>query len=247
LCTVTWLRTAGGFELFMNRDEMKARGDERGPALVERSGRRFIAPADGDFGGSWIALNEYGVAIAILNGYLAADRNAGDYRSRGLLVTDLADAVDREDVLARLAAAPLKRYRSFVLLTIDPLRGAAIAEWDGTRLATDRDADGRLPLISSAIRSTEVRAARAETFGVLKDEHGGPSAAMLRAYHASHRLGPSPSSPCMHRDDAETRSFSHLEVAAETVRFAYAAGAPCRTPAAPPLSLPRRSPAFPAR
>ena len=106
---------------------------------------------------------------------------------------------------------------------------------------------GSPSLISSAIRSTEVRAARAETFGVLQDEHGGASATMLRAYHASHRLGPSPSSPCMHRGDAETRSFSHLEVTADTVRFAYAAGAPCRTPAGTPLSLPRRSPAFPAR
>ena len=57
------------------------------PAASERGGVRYIAPVDSDCGGTWIAANEFGVSVCLLNrgnghGPLAAE-------SRGLLVDEL--------------------------------------------------------------------------------------------------------------------------------------------------------------
>ena len=51
-------------------------------------------------------------------------------------------------------------------------------------------------------------------------------------YHASHHPSSGPYSPCMHRPDAETVSFSQIEVTPRRVRFHYVPHSPC-------LGLPR--------
>src|ERR1041385_6022801 len=55
---------------------------------------------------------------------------------------------------------------------------------------------------------------------------------LLYQFHASHGTGMDATadaySPCMHRDDAETVSFSWVVVTREEVRFLYSPSAPCR-------------------
>ena len=63
MCTVTWIRVAGGYELFCNRDERLERGPELPPSVLERAGVHLVAPRDSDFGGTWIAVNEHGIAL----------------------------------------------------------------------------------------------------------------------------------------------------------------------------------------
>jgi hypothetical protein len=178
-----------------------------------------------------------------LNGYVPADLRHAPRRSRGLLVLDLADVRSRHEALERLARDDPFRYRSFVLVIVDPSAKVAVAHFDGTALSIDSDAEERVPLISSAIRSEDVRASRSATFEELRREHGGVNDALLAAYHASHRRGPSAHSPCMHRDDAETRSLSHVEVTDTRVRFAYLGDSPCRggTPRVVDLAREQRS------
>lgn len=242
MCTLTWLRGADGYALRMNRDEMLVRRAESGPTVHERDGRRFIAPVDGDAGGTWIAVGDTGVTVCLLNGYVPADLRDVPRRSRGILVLDLADARTRDEALGRLAQDDPARYRSFVLVVVDPAAPVAVAHFDGDTLEIDRDAELRVPLISSAIRSQEVRASRQATFDELRGAHGGVTDDMLAAYHASHRRGPSAHSPCMHRHDAETRSLSHVVVSEGRVRFAYTGDAPCRgaTPVVVDLARERR-------
>ena len=68
MCTVSWVHQPGGYHLLSNRDEKRTRGTASAPALVERGGVRFIAPIDADFGGTWIAANEFGISLCLLNG-----------------------------------------------------------------------------------------------------------------------------------------------------------------------------------
>ena len=85
MCTASWLIEADGYELFCNRDESKMRQPAAPPALRERLSVKFLAPADGDFGGSWISVNEFGLSLCLLNFYPAVTQHASP-TSRGLLV-----------------------------------------------------------------------------------------------------------------------------------------------------------------
>jgi hypothetical protein len=63
--------------------------------------------------------------------------------------------------------------------------------------------------------------------------------ARLYWFHASHGSEPNAYSPCMHRPDAETVSFSWIVVTPREIRLLYAPAAPCQcTPTAQEI-LPR--------
>ena len=113
MCTVSWLHAADGYHLFFNRDEQKTRGAERPVEVGRQAGTSFLSPSDSDFGGTWLATNEYGLSVGILNGYRASrdarDEGRARWRSRGLLPLDLIAAeglAALEQALALLADVP---------------------------------------------------------------------------------------------------------------------------------------------
>ncbi len=227
MCTVSWLHAAGGFELFSNRDERIGRAPERPPELDVEAGVQFLSPRDGEAGGTWVAVNEFGVALTLLNGYRSEAGSAANFVSRGALVTGLASAGSLDELAARVEAAELTRYRSFVLLVLAANQPAWIADWDGAELRVDRDGEARRPLVSSSFeagRAVETRRAR---FEALRAERGAVDAELLAEFHRSHADGPGPFSVCMHRDDAATRSFTRVTVTAERVELSYQGSAPC--------------------
>jgi hypothetical protein len=85
MCTVTWLPRPDGYQLLCNRDERDSRQPALGPRLHEQNGVKYIAPVDGDHGGSWIGTNEFGMSLCLLNrvGDVESDGNR-DYISRGV-------------------------------------------------------------------------------------------------------------------------------------------------------------------
>jgi hypothetical protein len=244
MCTATWVRSSEGFELFFNRDELRTRGEARPPrareaARPDGTAVRFLAPEDADFGGTWIAVNDAGLSLAVLNGFRSADYAARvDWRSRGLLVMDLAGCLDADEVEARVRSTDLEAYRSFRLLALSAKGAALVAEWDRRRLAVDGDAERRVPLVSSSFEEGEVGAHRRAEFRRVVG--GRRTRERLLAYHKSHENGPSAFSVCMHRDDAATRSFTHVRVGRDQVALAYHGGPPCQAAADTTATLPRR-------
>ncbi len=63
MCTVSWIHEEGGYQLFSNRDETYTRKPALPPSAREQRGVRFIAPIDGDQGGSWIGVSAAGYAF----------------------------------------------------------------------------------------------------------------------------------------------------------------------------------------
>lgn len=250
MCTVTWLCTADGYQLFSNRDESRRRSPALPPRAARRGETRYLAPVDGDAGGSWITVNEHGLSLCLLNAYhaelsRALDRpGGGPFRSRGLLVSDLAGHSGRDDLLGTIQGLDLARYRPFTLLALEPLPGEGpgelLLEWNGESL-TRRDP--AQPLISSGYDFTGATHHRRATFEACAPGHAatGPDPEHLLLYHRDHRPEPGPYSVCMHRPDARTVSLTRIIVAPEEVTMSYAPGPPCRTPLGPPLALRRTS------
>src|SRR5581483_2262018 len=92
MCTVSWLHTTEGYELFCNRDEQRARAAAWPPRVRERRGVRFIAPIDGASGGAWLGVNQFGLTLCLLNRYdVPPSEPRAEYLSRGWLLLELLD------------------------------------------------------------------------------------------------------------------------------------------------------------
>jgi hypothetical protein len=60
------------------------------PVMKEYNGKKIIYPADGDAGGTWIAMKENGDAVVLLNGAFICHNAEPPYRkSRGLILLDI--------------------------------------------------------------------------------------------------------------------------------------------------------------
>jgi len=215
MCTVSWAREPGGYELFCSRDEKRSRGIAQAPRVEQRRGVRYMAPVDSDYGGTWVAINEAGVAACLLN-------RPGPWRglrSRGLIIPELIRARSTDDCAFLMSGLDLHSFAPFTLLLLEADRPALIADWDGRLLAWEDGGEARVPLTSSSFDPEGVREARVRDF----ERHGGN----LLKFHSSHGAAPSAYSTCMHRDDAETVSLTRAVVKRGGIRLAYAAGAPC--------------------
>jgi hypothetical protein len=224
MCTVSWIHQPNGYQLFCNRDEKLTRKAAGPPAVLSRDGIRFVSPVDGDAGGTWIATNEFGLSLCLLNG---RPSHPGS-RSRGLLLLDLVSATDTDEILQRASDLDFGCYAPFSLAVLKPGRYAALIRWNGISKTFLRRAEHYMPLISSSFDPDGVEAKRRAEFHRLRKREGRFHAGLLCLFHAAHGDAPNAYSPCMHREDAETVSFTWVRVGEDRAEWLYKPSAPCK-------------------
>jgi len=225
---VSWLRQADGYVLLCNRDERRTRKPAAGPRLAERHGVRFVAPVDGDHGGSWIGVNQLGLWLCRWNRY--GDWNAQanqSYTSRGLLLLDLLDCQHPECVLARVAGMELQNFQPFTMAVLAVGKPAMLIEWTGFECLVQHDAELQMPLTSSSTKQPDIHAVRHQHLQQTISVTGKFDRDLLWEFHRSHLPAAGPYSVCMHRDDAATASLSVVTVTRDAVQFVYHGTAPC--------------------
>ncbi|MEY4119058.1 MAG: hypothetical protein RLZZ116_2386 [Planctomycetota bacterium] len=128
MCTLSIIVTAlGEFTLGFNRDE-KPRRDEGAPTT--RGARRsYIAPIDLASGGTWIAVNDAGIAFALLNRSEPRVGDAAAGLSRGRIVPSVAECGDFAEIERELRAIASAFSRGFVFVATD---GHSVLEGVGT-------------------------------------------------------------------------------------------------------------------
>jgi hypothetical protein len=236
MCTVSWLYQDGGYQLFCNRDEQRTRRPAYEPQLLMHGAVQFLAPIDGDFGGTWIAVNECGVSLALVN----RARSSAAKLSRGLLPMSLIRSHSLSEVEEAIHNTELSDFAPFALAALEPGSRVKLFHWDDRKLTTIHDADFHLPLVSSSFDPERVERERRDEFRRLCDRPGNLRPGTLLALHASHRPEYGPYSPCMHRDDAETVSFTWVTVGPAEATLYYSPGSPCRSLAGVSRTLPLR-------
>src|SRR5260370_16509806 len=100
-----------------NRDEMIDR-EWRPLARHRPDGRETVGGLDVLAGGSWLAVNEHGLAAGILNRVGSLGPLAGR-RSRGELVLEATDHADARVAAEALSALEPRSYRPFNLIVAD--------------------------------------------------------------------------------------------------------------------------------
>ena len=102
MCTLTYLLTEHGYEIYFNRDEQRSRLLAIAPQF--NPNLKAIYPIDANGQGTWLAVAQSGLCLALLNNYPAPATSVNKNSiSRGQLILSLLASND--DVLTQLRCA----------------------------------------------------------------------------------------------------------------------------------------------
>ena len=227
MCTVTFIARRRGYALGMNRDEKLTRSTGLPPRRKVVNGHAVLSPSEPN-GGTWIAVNDSGACIALINWYSVTARVKRNPISRGEVVnsvraTDSADAADAE-----LRGLPLRRINPFRLIGIFP-RTREIFEWrwDLKRLVGKKLLWKTQQWASSGFDEPTSQRVRGRIFRAMLRKGSAGGLGWLRRLHRSHSPQSGPFSTCMHRTDAATVSYTEISVSARRAKMGYHGGPPC--------------------
>ena len=224
MCTVSWFKSSTGYELFFNRDERIKRADASEPEIYIENGCHFLSPTDTEAGGSWIAVNQHGLTVCLLNLYSAKDITVrNDYISRGEIIRSIAGCSTITAAHNELKEMDLTRYRTFSALAIDDQANNLLFIWDGESYIVESNTIS--PKSSSSVDSDKVRASRKLIYKKLGLQHSTNRQDFL-AFQRGHEPN-SRYSVCMHDENRKTVSLSHIVVNDESAKFDYYPGSPC--------------------
>lgn len=235
MCTVTWRREGSRLDVFFNRDELRTRPPALPPRLFEIGARRCIAPIDGRAGGTWLAANDAGLVVGILNFY---DGQAAPPPpqpcSRGQLVLNQMSLASVDALTRAFPDSDLSVYPAFILIALDSSRGI-LFHWDGRALRKDLADEALLPITTSSFDTAAVIAARRKRYEQITGS-AAPSIEALEQFHADTYPDGGAYAVKMERPDARTVSFSHVCMTDREIEYCYAS---CDDSRVHRLALPR--------
>lgn len=227
MCTVTFIPRKHGFALGMNRDEQRSRVRGLPPKWQRQTARGFIAPQEPN-GGTWIALNDYGVCLALINWYAQPSKGSRKPVSRGTVIPSVIQAGSLEEAASLLAGLNLKHIKPFRLIGV--FSGPKINvewRWDGRQLERHRHGWSRRQWVSSGFDEPEAQRIRGQIFRQALQSKDAGALPWLRRLHGSHWPKPGPFATCMHRADAATVSYTEVVVTRRQSRLCYHDGPLC--------------------
>ncbi len=210
MCTVTIIPFGtGGLRLVTNRDENSARARGEPPRRVATlDGRAAVWPIDPQSGGTWVALNDDGLVLAILNSNPGMGAPLRGLVSRGLIIPRLVSASTSEEAAELLRAMDLGPFAPFRLVATDR-EGVGEFHWDGSRLVTEARGAAPRCFASSGLGDHLVRP-RLALFEQWMAQHGA-GANSQDGFHR-HQWPDRPEiSVMMERPDARTVSLTTVE------------------------------------
>ena len=229
MCTLSLVTRNDGYLLAMNRDESIARGAGLVQEFHQLGDTMALYPSDGT-GGTWIAVNEYGIGLALLN-WNDIIRNlpiACKARSRGQIIPALGKSSRMAELLAAFDVFDLAGVQPFRLVGVFPLEHV-VGEWQWNssqlKFHTRRWSSGHW--FSSSLSDHQAETLRGAVCRSVENEPDAGSVRWLRRLHASHAGGPGPFSVCVHRDNVRTLSYSQITVTARALQLAHFLGSPC--------------------
>lgn len=213
-----------------NRDESYFRKKAAMPQFHEHNGVSALYPTDGDFGGTWIGINQKGECFALLNYYEATLNRIEDSISRGLLVKSL---LHQEIKMSSLNAKKLKSYYPFRLLNIS-LKETLVYTWDGDVLTKESDNRHWALFGSSFTQGTKAEEIRNLYFdkyysSIVSQTNLPGFLEIAKGFLTSHLPEKSALSPCMHQEISHTTSQSIFEIFKNKAKLDYKNTQPCES------------------
>jgi len=221
MCTVTLIPHAGGVRIVSNRDEQRSRADALTPASRQTSRGSAMYPIDPSSGGTWIGVNDSGLAAVLLNRTLppAAARHTATL-SRGVIVPALLACGSIDAAIEAVRAFDCQQFEPFTVVLSNRTRGVSFTS-GSTRCTRERfDASAPQLFTSSSLGDRIVGPPRRLLFERLIVADADRLAGQFR-FHRHQWADARHISVCMQRDDAATVSRTTIDLAASGVRMEY--------------------------
>ncbi len=219
MCTVSVVSRDGGVRIGCSRDERLSRAPARPPSH-HRCGRRDAwYPVDPESGGTWVGVNDRGMAIAVLNRAGRGVAAAAGKASRGLIVPHLLACSDLRAAADALHALDWSAYAPCRVLAAD--RRSAILFTPGTEEPPVACSLLKPLLVtSSSLGDHLVEEPRARLFADMVTDATDRVAAQQR-FHDHQWPDRSHLSVRMRRSDAATVSRTWIDLDANDIRLRY--------------------------
>lgn len=228
MCSVTFWPRRAGYRVAMNRDELLSRTTGVPPARFLVGGRAVLYPGEPG-GGTWISVNDAGVTLALINWYAVPLRASPPTVSRGEVIPSLCAGSQPREMEARLKGLELARMNPFRVLGFFPgVKQVLQWRWDRQTLAVESHDWAPTQWLSSGYDEPGAQRTRGADFDRRRTEPDAGSGPWIRRLHASHEPGRGAYSTCMHRSDAETVSYTEIEVDDSAAVMRYRSGPPCQ-------------------
>ena len=239
MCTVTVVPARETIRLACNRDELRSRPAAQ-PSRIERFGpRRAVLPVDPTSSGTWVAANDAGLVLTLLNVNPGNGLATSAARlSRGNIIPALLHADTPLAAASSALALDAAQYAPFRLVLVN-WREAVAVHSDGARIRLVWRTVLTSPQLftSSGLGDQAVEGPRRQLFGEFFDRPGD-RLAQQEAFHR-HRWPDRPHlSVCMDRQDARTVSHTVVSLGQDRITLAYRPDAPDRPAETLTLTLP---------
>jgi hypothetical protein len=227
MCTLNLIPKKNGYLVAMNRDEQITRPQATPPAIFNINGVETIFPRDVE-GGTWIAVNSYGVACALLN-RSDPKRPGKKLSSRGHVIPALMASASSETMRRTIAQLDLCGVLPFRLLGIFPAEEKIVQwSWDTLTIETRGLPWEQRHWFSSGLSDDEAARERGTICDRAHKQKDAGSLPWLRRLHASHASEwKNPFNICVHLEEVGTISYTELVCAQETIRCNYLPGPAC--------------------
>ncbi len=228
MCTLTFVPAEDGYLVGMNRDELHTRPEALPPKVLERNGIEMVYPREPS-GGTWIACDDHGNLLALLNWHGNESHNLGEQRkTRGLLIRELIGEPGWSTTDSHFHHMNLDGLFPFRLIGV--FRSEKVVNewrWDGTAKQLLSFPWARKHWFSSSLSDSLAEKERGRACEAVAGEPMAGSNGWLRRLHSSHVPRPGPFSVCVHRQDAATVSYTEVRCSGSLISIGYLDGNPC--------------------
>lgn len=224
MCTVTVVPDRDGFRMICNRDERHDRPSALRPTVQRLGDRTAEFPIDPHGGGTWVGLNDCGLAATLLNRTpeVGARPPAAFARSRGLVIPALLGCASLDAALDAAAGLDPGEFDLFRLLLVERMT-AAILTSDGRSISAETTSlSAPLLLTSSSLGDNLADEPRRRLFESMVLSKAPSEWREAQSRFHVHRWRSQPEiSVTMARGDARTVSRTFVRVTAREQRLRY--------------------------
>jgi Transport and Golgi organisation 2 len=224
MCTVSIVPFDDGFRLVCNRDERLDRPEAIPPTVRLLLRVSATYPQDTREGGTWVGVNEAGLAASLLNrsaGPIAASQRRPP-RSRGVIIPQLLNSRSLTEALETALSLTAAQFNPFRVVLVERMT-AGIVTSDGVALSAETmNVERPQMLTSSGLGDAVVEAPRRQLFERLvlgAHEHLWPQA--QDRFHAHQWPSRADISVLMERSDARTVSRTTIVVTSRVINLDY--------------------------
>ncbi len=213
MCTVSFLPLAkNGYILTSNRDEWSGRKTALAPAPCDHNGAKLYYPKDQEAGGTWMACNEKGQTLCLLNGAFGPHERKLPYRlSRGVMLLEVFTYPSPADFVANYN---FNGVEPFTLVMIAGQNKLELSElrWDGQQRHFSKKDQTQKHIWSSAMLYTkEVIQQRENWFKDWQEQNKEPRQEDILKFHCFTGVGDTGNDLIMSRENGvRTQSVTSI-------------------------------------